>query len=170
VRAMGPASRTATTGRCGITPWVGLMDASPHRLAGRRTEPAMSEPMLRGPRRAARAAAAPLDEPLVLKAGFQGLRVTPNAVLTPAPNVPWSGMVVLANSTAPASRRRAAGGPSSAEIACTAREPTRIGVPCMAMLSLIDTGTPSRGPSGALACQRFVDASAACLAAEASRW
>ena len=48
----------------------------------------------------------------VLKAVFQGFRVMPCAVLTPAPNMPKSGIVVLPNSSAPASLSRAAGGES----------------------------------------------------------
>src|SRR5476649_124079 len=95
-----------------MRPWVGLIDASPHSEAGNRTEPPISEPTVSGPRCAATAAAPPLVEPPVLNDRFHGLRVTPWAVLTPAANMPKSGIVVLAKMMAPASLRLVAGGES----------------------------------------------------------
>src|ERR1700722_11530425 len=68
-------------------------------------------------------------------------------------------MVVLEKITAPASRRRAAGGASAvAGTSLTEAAPSGTGTPLVAMLSLMVTGTPSRAPIGAPFCQRSVAA------------
>ena len=78
-------------------------------------------------------------------------------------------MVVLARSTAPASRRRAAGGPSSAAgRSVVAAVPSGSGKPRVAMFSLMVTGTPSSGPSGAPSRQRASEAAAWASAASGS--
>ena len=63
---------------------------------------------------------------------------------------PNSGVVVLPRITAPASRSRATAGPSSVSgTGSIIREPRRVGNPRISTRSLIVTGTPSSGPSGA---------------------
>jgi hypothetical protein len=83
---------------------------------------------------------------------------------------PNSEVVVLPRSTAPASRKRATEGASSSQrpAASTVREPERVGQPRVSSRSLIDTGTPSSGPSGASRNQRSSDACAADNARSAS--
>jgi len=72
--------------------------------------------------------------------------------------------------TAPASRRRAAGGESTgAGTSLTLAAPSGTGTPLVAMLSLIVTGTPSSAPAGASFCQRAVDAFAASRAPSGSK-
>ena len=48
----------------------------------------------------------------------------------------------------------AAGALRAAGISSVAAVPSGVGSPCVAMLSLMVTGTPSSGPSGRLRCQR----------------
>src|SRR3984885_5970841 len=68
-------------------------------------------------------------------------------------------MVVLEKMTAPASRRRAAGGESAgAGTSAVVAVPSGTGVPLVAMLSLIVTGTPSSRPIGSPLFQRSVEA------------
>src|SRR5947199_5564574 len=70
-------------------------------------------------------------------------------------------MVVLEKITAPASRRRAAGGASfGAGTSLTLAAPSGTGWPLVAILSLIVTGTPSRSPVGSPCCQRSLEARA----------
>src|ERR1700694_2221994 len=71
-------------------------------------------------------------------------------------------MVVLEKMTAPASRKRAAGGASAAggtRLVVTA--PRATGTPLVAIFSLTVAGTPSSGPTGWSFCQRSVEAFAA---------
>src|SRR4030081_1482582 len=68
-------------------------------------------------------------------------------------------MVVLEKITAPASRKRAAGGASAvAGTSLVVAAPSGTGTPLVAMFSLIVAGTPSSGPAGSPLCQRPVDA------------
>src|ERR1700726_2606718 len=79
-------------------------------------------------------------------------------------------MVVLEKITAPASRKRAAGGASTAAgTSLVAAAPSGTGVPLVAILSLIVTGMPSSGPIGSPACQRSVEAFATTRAASGSK-
>src|SRR6202521_5074227 len=78
-------------------------------------------------------------------------------------------MVVLEKITAPASRRRAAGGASADDgTRAGVAAPSGIGTPLVAMLSLIVTGTPSSRPTGSPLCQRSVDALAVARAPSGS--
>ena len=63
----------------GTRPYGGLKPTTPQNDAGMRIEPPMSEPVARVAMPAARAAPEPPEEPPGLKAGFQGLRVTPHS-------------------------------------------------------------------------------------------
>src|SRR5436305_1102173 len=68
-------------------------------------------------------------------------------------------MVVLEKITAPASRKRAAGGASAAAgTSLVVAAPSGTGTPLVAMFSLMVTGTPSSGPAGSPFCQRSVEA------------
>src|SRR6195952_3398883 len=78
-------------------------------------------------------------------------------------------IVVLEKITAPASRNRAAGGASAAAgTSLTLAAPSGTGTPLVAILSLMVTGTPSRGPVGSSLCQRAVEALAAARAPSGS--
>src|SRR3954453_21317335 len=67
-------------------------------------------------------------------------------------------MVVLEKITAPASRKRAAGGASAAAgTSLVVAAPSGTGTPLVAMFSLMVTGTPSSGPAGSPFCQRAVE-------------
>src|SRR5207244_3657091 len=57
-----------------ISPSVGFRPAIPHRLAGLRIEPPVSEPSAAGTNPAATAAPGPLLDPPVRQSRFQGLR------------------------------------------------------------------------------------------------
>src|SRR3979411_2974565 len=78
-------------------------------------------------------------------------------------------MVVLEKITAPASRKRAAGGASAAagpSLGGAAPRGTR--TPFGAWFSLMGTGTPSSGPAGSPFCQRSVEAFAVASAPSGS--
>src|SRR5450631_3719639 len=78
-------------------------------------------------------------------------------------------MVVLEKITAPASRKRAAGGASTgAGTSLTLAAPSGTGTPLVAMLSLMVTGTPSSRPAGSPLFQRSVDAFAVARAPSGS--
>ena len=59
------------------TPQVGLCEKTPQKWAGTRREPPMSEPISSGVTPAARAAAAPPEEPPGVRVTSQGLLVAP---------------------------------------------------------------------------------------------
>src|SRR5882672_3629693 len=78
-------------------------------------------------------------------------------------------MVVFEKITAPASRKRAAGGASTADGTSVAvAAPSGTGTPLVAILSLMVTGTPSSRPVGSSFCQRSVDAFATARAPSGS--
>src|SRR3954467_1683837 len=78
-------------------------------------------------------------------------------------------MVVLEKITAPASRKRAAGGASTGEgTRLVVAAPSGTGTPLVAMFSLMVAGTPSSGPAGSPFCQRAVDAVAVARAPSGS--
>src|SRR6202023_3939437 len=79
-------------------------------------------------------------------------------------------MVVLEKITAPASRKRAAGGASTAAgTSLVAAAPSGTGGPLVAIVSWTVTGMPSSGPIGSPACQRSVEAFATARAASGSK-
>ena len=137
-----------------------------------RTLPAPSVPMPIGPMPAATAAAVPPELPPGVLAVFQGLRVIPVSGELVSPLQPNSGVVVLPNSTAPASRNRAVAGASMSHawLGSTVRLPRRVGQPFASTKSLTDVGTPSKGPHGAPRCQRSVLAAAAANVSSGDRW
>src|SRR6266478_7471169 len=78
-------------------------------------------------------------------------------------------MVVLEKITAPASRKRAAGGASAAAgTSFVVAAPRGTGTPLVAMFSLMVTGMPSSGPMGSPLCQRSVEALAVARAPSGS--
>src|SRR5689334_19308957 len=110
VRAIGPltlhGSHASGAGWTGTSPGEVRKPTTPQNAAGRRSEPPRSVPWASGPSPVARATAPPPVEPPGVRAGFHGLRVTPNTalnVLAPAPN---SGVLVLPITMAPAARSR----------------------------------------------------------------
>ena len=118
----------------------------------------------------ATATAAPPLEPPGVRSGFQGLRVTPVKAQSVTPFQPNSGVVVLPRSTAPCSRSRATQGASSSQgwSSGVALEPRNVDQPRVSKRSLIDVGTPSTRPRGALMRQRSSDLRASSRALSAS--
>src|SRR5260370_17710380 len=98
----------------------------PQNDAGIRIEQPKSVPCAKGTMPVATATADPPEEPAGLKAGVQGLRVTPNTslkVLAPAAN---SGVLVLPSTMAPAAfRRRPPSPPPSATFPLNTAKPKR---------------------------------------------
>ena len=106
MRAIGPltevVSHRLSVGQDGTRPSEGRRPTTPQNDAGLRREPPMSEPSARGTIPAARAAAAPPDDPPADRVGSAGLRVVPKTrlkVCDPAAN---SGTLVLPMTTTPA--------------------------------------------------------------------
>src|SRR6185312_5259970 len=128
----------------------------PVKAAGMRIEPPPSLPVAIGPHPVATATADPPDEPPGVRRGFHGLRVTPESGLSVTAFQAKSGMVVRAYRIAPASRNRATCGASSSVAGkrSSALLPAVSGCPATAWLSLMATGIPSSGDSGAPAAQR----------------
>src|SRR5215510_3244791 len=127
---IGPRCATVPKGLrgyAGTKPNVGLNPNTPLNAAGIRIEPPP-----------------PVDPPGV-NLGFHGLRVTPVRGESHTPFHPNSGVVVLPNSTAPASRSRWVAGASSSQPcdASIVREPLSVGQPLVSTRSLIVVGTPS---------------------------
>ena len=133
VRAIGPMWETLSllrTGTCGTTPHVGFSPNTPQKCDGMRIEPAPSEPWCSGPKPAAAAAAAPLEDPPAFRPCCQGLCVMPVSGLRLMPVQPNSGVVVLPRMTAPAAFSRAVTGASvSATCPACVREPSMSGCP-----------------------------------------
>src|SRR5262244_3096446 len=153
VRVIGPRCATEAKGlggQAGTRPKLALKPTDPVKLAGIRMEPPPSVPICKAPMPQVAATAAPPLEPPGVSAGFQGLRVMPVKGLSVTPFQPNSGVVVLPSNTAPDSLRRATTGASSFQswLGSTVSEPRSVGQPLVTMMSLIDVGTPSTGPSG----------------------
>src|SRR5919197_5361244 len=111
MRAMGPltlhGSHASGAGYTGTSPGEVRNPTTPQNDAGSRSEPPRSVPWASGPSPVASATAPPPVEPPGVRAGFHGLRVTPNTalkVLAPAPN---SGVLVLPTMMVPAAFSRA---------------------------------------------------------------
>src|SRR5882762_4538760 len=127
---------------------VGRKPTMPHRAAGMRVDPPVSEPMPAGANRAATPAALPPLLPPGILDGSYGLRTGPNApLLLVMPNAS-SCMLALPKRMPPA-RSRA----SRTCALARGRLPMRLGVPAVVgsvallMLSLMSSGNPCRGPA-----------------------
>src|SRR5512146_2984075 len=109
----------------------------PQYAAGCRTEPPVSEPSAMRAIPAATAAAEPPDEPPGTRVRSCGLRAGPYALFSVEEPMANSSQLVLATSTAPASRRRVT---TVASYGLTypsrMRDPHVVGRPSVAMLSL----------------------------------
>ncbi len=118
-------------------------------------DPPASVPMCSGPKPAAAAAPAPLEEPPGVRVRSQGLRVMPWSGQSPGDFQPNSVVVVLPTMTAPACLRPSTAGASSvAGVASVVRLPRRVGKPARFSRSFTVAGTPSSGPRGRPAIQR----------------
>ncbi len=89
------------------------MPDSPQTAEGIRMEPPPSDPVASGTMPAARAAAAPPEEPPGPRLVSYGLRDGPKMALVVLPIQPNSGVLVLPTTTQPAARRRATKGSST---------------------------------------------------------
>ena len=89
-----------------IMPGEGRIPTTPHKAAGMRNEPPVSDPVQIGKRSVASAAAEPPDEPPAFKLGLKGLPVAPHTGLRVFAPAPMSGVLVFAVTIAPAARRR----------------------------------------------------------------
>src|SRR5271169_70536 len=163
LRACGPICETVPmgdSGNAGTRPNEGLIAGIPQNDEGMRTEPAPSVPIATGPIPDATAAAAPPDDPPGVILVFHGFLVMPVSGLSVVPLMPNSGVLVLPNTTAPASRNRAVTGASTSQDCrgSMVREPRNVGQPRVRSKSLIDTGTPSRMSVGVPASQRASEA------------
>jgi len=108
---MGPTTEIGVQPRglreLGTSPGEGLKPTTPHKAAGMRNEPPVSEPVHKGSMSQARAAADPPDEPPALSLGSKGLPVAPHTALRVLAPAPISGTLVLPTTMAPAARSRA---------------------------------------------------------------
>ena len=118
--------------------------------AGIRTEPPPSVPTDQVPMPSPTAVADPPLEPPEVSPAPHGLPVTPCRIESVTPFQANSGVVVLPRNTVPASRSRAVAGPSSVHSPSASMRllPRTVGQPLVRNMSLIETGTPSAGPSG----------------------
>ena len=127
-----------------MRPWVGFMPTRPLNEAGMRVEPPPSLAVAMGTIPRATAAAEPPLEPPGVRSRFQGLRVTPQALVLVYWIVPNSGAAVLPTKIAPAARSRdrwmessVAGGPPLYR-----SEPWIVGMPAQSSRSFTPNGTP----------------------------
>ena len=89
------------------------MPERPQQADGIRIDPPPSEPVASGTMPAARAAAAPPEDPPAPWSGLNGLAVGPNTALVVLADQANSGRLVLPTTTQPAPRRRATKGLST---------------------------------------------------------
>ena len=169
VRAIGPKTEMPDhpSGRVGwaITSTEGRKPTIPHSAAGIRSEPPVSEPVHRGRRLAANAAADPPEEPPAIKLASKGLPVAPHTGFRLFPPAPISGTFVLARIMAPAARRRATIGRSAPGMWLRARMlPWVVSSPWVSCKSFTPMGNPSSTPRGVPACHLCVAASAQAVA------
>ena len=142
------AKASGTSSR-GTRPVVGLRPTTLQQAAGRRVEAPASVATASGPRPAATAAAAPLEEPAAVCSALQGLRVRPASSDQAPIECAYSGVVVLPSSIPPAARMRATTVASrSGTWSAKAREPHVVRTPAVTRLSFTENGTPCSGPSG----------------------
>ena len=117
----------------------------------------------------ASATAPPPVEPPQVSAGFQGLRVAPKTALKVLAPAPYSGVLVLPITIAPAAFSRSTTSPSSSGTWCSKIfEPHVVRMPRVGVRSLIETGMPCSGPSAALRVSARVAARAAASACSAA--
>src|SRR5215510_7959786 len=103
----------------GTSPGDGRRPTTPQNAAGMRSDPPRSLPWASGPMPVASATAPPPVEPPDVSAGFQGLRVAPNTALKVLAPAPYSGVLVLPITIAPAAFSRSTTSPSSSGTWCS---------------------------------------------------
>src|SRR6478609_4290214 len=120
----------------------------PLQAAGMRIEPPPSLAPAAGTMPAATAAPEPPDEPPGVRVTSHGLRDGPHSSGSVTPLAPNSGVLVLPNTTSPASRkRRVTRACSVATSWARARDPPDVGKPAYSWArSLTRNGTPANGP------------------------
>src|SRR5579859_3940586 len=128
-----------------MRPKDGLNPTTPQNAAGMRTDPAPSVPIDAVHSPADTAAAEPPLEPPADLSRAQGFRVGPATRLTVLALHPCSDVAVLPTTIAPAARRRATAGASSAARRFGSSDPLLVGRSRVWMRSFTDTVTPSSG-------------------------
>src|SRR5438309_4677238 len=137
------------------------MPTTPHKAAGWRMEPPVSEPSPSGANPAATADALPPLDPPGTRLGSCGLRVGPNAEFSVDDPMANSSRLVLPTNTAPAPARRdtivaSYGGRQCSRIL----DEHVVGTPRVHMLSFKATATPASGPGSSPDAMRRSTASA----------
>src|SRR5215467_4298157 len=150
VRAIGPCtlrlSQAMVAGHTGTHPGDVRKPTTPQNDAGSRSDPPRSDPWASGPIPVASATAPPPVEPPHVRLGFQGLRVAPKTALYVFAPAPYSGVLVLPITIAPAAFSRSTTSPSSSGTWCSKiLDPQVVRMPRVGVRSLIETGTPWSG-------------------------
>ena len=152
--------------RIPMEPVRGLRPATPHRAAGRRTDPPVSVPTPSNAAPVATAAADPPLDPPAMRPRSTGLRV--GGVVTPFAN---SCVLTFPMTIAPALRKWET---ISASLSATRRsgtlEPADVGIPPTSTISLTATHTPSNGPLRKPSFLLRSSSDAFSRAPSASRW
>ena len=167
-QAVSRVVESGTAPAVGTRRAVFLKPTMPHKAAGMRIEPPVSEPRPMNAAPVATDTAAPEDEP----PGTRGAPGSAPKRPSKAAGVPWWGLMPTpekANSTIcvrpitapPAARRRCTASASQAAGGASAstREPAGVGIPCMSNRSFTETARPARGR---WACPGLVASRAAC--------
>src|SRR5258708_26042586 len=108
--------KALSSGRTGLRSRVILSPNRPQHAAGMRIEPRPSLAWASGTMPAATAEAEPPDEPPEIWSGFHGLRQGPKEADSAVPDIPNSGVLVLARNTAPLARYPATRPPAAAPV------------------------------------------------------
>lgn len=125
---------------------MGLWLNTPQKPAGTRSEPPMSEPISSDVTCAARAAAAPPDEPPQVRARSQGLFVVPYRALDVCQSPAITGVLVLPQTTAPARRAWLTAAASPVIRRRSSARPDEAAMPATSNVSLTVIGRPDSGP------------------------
>ena len=159
-----PSSPWPPSGAKEDRPRRGLRPTTPQHEAGTRMEPVPSPPEAAGTTPAATAAADPPLDPPGVTAADHGFTVGPNSNGSVVQWLPHSGVLVLPNTTRPASRYRSTVQADSVETwSRNARDPIASRVPASAApRSLSRNGTPVRGPARPLRSTPDASSAAAC--------
>ena len=149
-----------------ILPHVGLMPKTPQRAEGIRIDPPPSPPRANGTSPVATATLDPVDDPPATCPCPCGLRGITRFGLNPSGVIPYSVIIVVPRTIAPAARRRATQVASRAASPASPRSlPPRVGNPSTAVCSFTTVGTPSKGPRARPVRHRSVEAAASTRAA-----
>jgi hypothetical protein len=152
-RAIGPSTEIADqpSGRLRLAtrPGDGRSPTTPHKAAGMRSEPPVSDPVHKGSMPVASAAADPPDDPPAFRLGSKGLPVAPQTGLRVLAPAPMSGTLVLAVTIAPARAGAQPGCCRRAARDCAgAMLPLVESRPSVSCRSLTPSGRPCSGRQG----------------------